>query len=170
MKENELVARAANGDLDAFCTLYDMYKQKLVNFAYFRIGNLEDAEDLVQDCMLKVFQNLPVLQKAEAFTSWVYKLLYRDCATFLKRRAREQDNEDIENYTNILPADTAADFESVELRQALEELGEAEKDIVLLSVVAGLQSKEIARITGLTAGNVRQKLHRSLKKMRCILS
>ncbi len=170
MKENELVARAANGDLDAFCTLYDMYKQKLVNFAYFRIGNLEDAEDLVQDCMLKVFQNLPALQKLEAFTAWIYKILYRDCATFLKRRAREQDNEDIENYTNILPADTAADFESVELRQALEELGETEKDIVLLSVVAGLQSKEIARITGLTAGNVRQKLHRSLKKMRCILS
>lgn len=170
MKENELVARAADGDLDAFCTLYDMYKQKLVNFAYFRIGNLEDAEDLVQDCMLKVFENLLALQKPEAFTAWIYKILYRDCATFLKRRAREQDNEDIENYTNILPADTASHFESVELRQALEELGEAEKDIVLLSVVAGLQSKEIARITGLTAGNVRQKLHRSLKKMRCILS
>lgn len=170
MKENELVARAANGDLDAFCTLYDLYKQKLVNFAYFRIGNLEDAEDLVQECMLKVFQNLPALQKAEAFTAWIYKILYRDCATFLKRRAREQESEDIENYTDILPADTAADFESVELRQALEELGEADRDIVLLSVVAGLQSKEIAQITGLTAGNVRQKLHRSLKKMRCILS
>ena len=170
MKENEVVARAANGDVGAFCTLYDRYKQKLVNFAYFRLGNLEDAEDLVQECMLKVFENLPALQKPEAFTAWIYKILYRDCATFLKRRAREQDNDDIENYTDILPADTAADFESVELRQALEELGEAEKDIVLLSVVAGLQSKEIARITGLTAGNVRQKLHRSLKKMRCILS
>ncbi|MBS6628414.1 MAG: RNA polymerase sigma factor [Clostridiales bacterium] len=170
MKENELVARAANGDVDAFCTLYDRYKQKLVNFAYFRLGNLEDAEDLVQECMLKVFENLPALQKPEAFTAWIYKILYRDCATFLKRRAREQDNEDIENYTDILPADTAADFESIELRQALGQLAEDERNIVLLSVVSGLKSKEIAQITGLTAGNVRQKLRRSLAKMRRILA
>lgn len=87
MDEKELVIRAKRGDIDAFCILYDNYKRKLFNYAYYKLGNSED-----------------------------------------------------------------------------------DRNIVLLSVVVGLNSKEIAKITGFTAGNVRQRLSRSLSKMKRYLS
>lgn len=58
---------------------------------------------------------------------------------------------------------------TIELKEALAQLKDDEKEIVLLSVVAGLSSKEIARVTDLTSGSVRSKLSRSLAKMRAYL-
>jgi RNA polymerase sigma-70 factor (ECF subfamily) len=54
----------------------------------------------------------------------------------------------------------------LELEEALEQLTEQEREIVLMAVVGGLKSPEIAEATGLTAGSVRSKLSRSLSKMR----
>ena len=59
---------------------------------------------------------------------------------------------------------------SKELSEALDILSDDEREIVILSVVAGLSSKEISDLTGLTAGSVRSKLSRSLTKMREFLS
>lgn len=47
MTEKELVLCAQAGDVDAFCTLYDRYKRKLYNYAYYKLGNTQDAEDAV---------------------------------------------------------------------------------------------------------------------------
>lgn len=55
MNEKELVIKAKKGDINAFCLLYDMYKKKLYNYAYYKLGNSADAEDVVQDCVLTAF-------------------------------------------------------------------------------------------------------------------
>lgn len=62
MDEKELVIRAKKGDIDAFCILYDNYIRKLFNYAYYKLGNSEDAEDVVQDCMLTAFEQLGKLK------------------------------------------------------------------------------------------------------------
>lgn len=170
MNEKELVIKAKKGDIDAFCTLYDHYKKKLYNYAYYKLGNSEDAEDVVQDCMLTAFEQLGKLKKPEAFSSWLFKILYHGCASAIKEQIRQRDSFDIEDYKNTLSYDNSVDIERQELKQALDILSEDEKNIVLLSVVVGLNSKEIAKITGFTAGNVRQKLSRSLSKMKRYLS
>ena len=69
MDEKELVIRAKKGDIDAFCILYDNYIRKLFNYAYYKLGNSEDAEDVVQDCMLTAFEQLGKLKNPKAFSS-----------------------------------------------------------------------------------------------------
>lgn len=170
MNDKELVISAKSGDVDAFCILYDKYKIKLYNYAYYKLGNSADAEDVVQDCMLTAFEQLGRLKKPEAFSSWIYTILYHGCMNAVKEQIKRRSHSDIEDYKNILSYDNTADIEREELKQALDILSEEEKNIVLLSVVVGLRSKEIAKITGFTAGNVRQKLSRSLSKMKCCLS
>ena len=59
---------------------------------------------------------------------------------------------------------------SIELSEALSQLGEEERNIVLLSIIGGLNSTEISTLTGLAPGSVRSKLSRSLAKMREFLS
>ena len=67
MDEKELVIRAKKGDIDAFCILYDNYIRKLFNYAYYKLGNSEDAEDVVQDCMLTAFEQLGKLKNPKHF-------------------------------------------------------------------------------------------------------
>lgn len=170
MNEKELVIRAKKGNVDAFCILYDTYKRKLFNYAYYRLGNSEDAEDVVQDCMLTAFEQINNLKKPESFSSWLYTILYHGCMSAIKEQMKQRNNSNIDDYQNTLSYDNTADIEREELKQALSILGEDERNIVLLSVVVGLNSKEIAKITGFTSGNVRQKLSRSLSKMKRYLS
>lgn len=170
MNEKELVIRAKKGDIDAFCILYDNYKRKLFNYAYYKLGNKEDAEDIVQDCMLTAFEQLHKLKNPKAFSSWLYTILYHGCMSIIKEQIKQRNNSDIEDYKNTLSYDNTDNIERVELKQALNILSEDDKNIVLLSVVVGLNSKDIAKITGFTAVNVRQRLSRSLSKMKRYLS
>ncbi len=170
MNEKELVIKAKKGNIDAFCTLYDNYKRKLYSYAYYKLGNREDAEDVVQDCMLTAFEQLNKLKNPKAFSSWLYTILYHGCMSAIKSQIKEKNNLDIDDLKNTLSYENDVNIQREELKQALGILKEDEKNIVLLSVVVGLNSKEIAKITGLTAGNVRQKLSRSLAKMKSYLS
>lgn len=170
MSERDLVLLAQKGDIKSFCVLYDSYKKKLYNYAYYKLGNQSDAEDVVQNCVLTAFEKIHKLKKPEAFQAWIFKILYYGCMTAIKAQIKQRETADIDDYQNILSYDNDSVIESEELKEALDILKEEEKNIVLLSVIGGLKSKEIAKITGLSAGNVRQKLSRSLAKMKKYLT
>lgn len=170
MREKELVLKAKSGDADAFCILYKNYKSKLYGYAFYKLGNSADAEDAVQNCMLSAFEQMDKLKKAEAFSSWIFRILYCSCTAVIKEQIRQRGTDDLENYKNIASFDNEKFVLQEELQQALNILSSEERNIVLLSVIAGLNSKEIAEITGFTSGNVRQKLSRSLSKMKRYLS
>ena len=166
MNEKELVLMAKDGNVKAFCVLYDRYKKKLYNYAYYKLGNAEDAQDVVQDCVMTAFESMHRLKKNDAFQPWIFRILYCGCTAMIKEQIKKRNIDDIEDYRNISSLDNELTIEREELKAALGILSEDEKNIVLLSVVAGLQSKEIAKISGYSAGNVRQKLSRSLAKMK----
>lgn len=168
--KRETEAQAQAGDIDAFCALYTAYQQKLFHYAYYKLGNVQDAEDVVQDCMLTAFEQLGMLKKPEAFGSWLFSILYHGCAGTIKEQITRRNQSDIAQYANSLACDQTAAFARVELQQALALLSDTDQNIILLSVVVGLKSKEVARITGLTAVNVRQRRSRSLAKMKRYLS
>lgn len=166
MDENELVKAAQHGDTDAFCTLYANYEKRLYSYAFFRLQNREDAQDAVQDCVLSAFEQIGQLRNAEAFPAWIFRILYCSCANMLSDQIRRRGEESMENCQHLYSDSDQSFVVRQELAQALNQLREQDKSIVLLSVVGGLKSKEIAKITGLTAGNVRQKLRRSLDKLK----
>ena len=166
MEEKQLVLYARAGDKQAFCALYTRYKDRLYRYAYYRLGNTDDAEDAVSDCILAAFEQIRRLQKPEAFAAWLFKILYRSCNTVLTAQAARRKMADINGDGFPLTGDMTAAIEKTELTEALAILKDEEKEIVLLSVVSGLTSKEIAKVTEYTPGAVRSKLSRSLAKMR----
>lgn len=170
MNEKELVLKAKNGDADAFCILYGKYKGRLYSYAFYKLGNTADAQDAVQNCVLSAFEQIGKLKNPEAFSSWIFRILYCSCTSAIKEQIRQRNTDDIENYKNISSFDNDKSILQEELKQALNILSDEERNIVLLSVAAGFKSKEIAAITGLTAVNVRTKLSRSLAKMKKYLA
>ena len=169
--ENSLVLKARNGDCDAFAALYSQYDTDLYRFAFYMLGNSEDARDCVQDACLLAFTNISSLQKAEAFKSWLFKILSNCCKAKLARASERGSPLPLDDFSGLIPDENSAGFIlSLELREAISALAEDERDVVLLSVVGGYKSHEISAITGLGASTVRSKLSRSLVKLRVILS
>lgn len=166
MGEKELVKKAKAGDVKAFCILYDHYKDKLFNYAFYRLNSKEDAEDVVQDTALTAFEKLHKLKNDDAFSSWLFRILYCGCTKYIKNQIKNKDNDDIEDYKNAIFDRYENKLEQYEILESLSILKDEEKNIVLLSVISGFNSKEIAKITGYSAVNVRQKLKRSLAKMK----
>lgn len=168
MNKTELLVAAVNGNKQAFCSLYTLYKDKLYRYAYYRLNSKEDAEDAVQDCVLCAYRQISSLKNEKAFESWIFKILSACCNEKLKHIINAKNSVDFEQAELFLNSDNNA-VEKTELCEALETLSEEEKEIVLLSCVAGFKSREIASFMDMTAGSVRSKLSRSLKKMRTFL-
>lgn len=166
MDERQLVIKAKAGDKDAFCTLYSIYKDKLYRYALYRLGIPEDAEDAVSDCVVSAYKQIGNLKKAEAFSAWLFTILRLSCNAYITRQAQSRSTADIDALTNLKGDDLESTINKTELQQALDILKDDEREIVLMSVVLGLSSREISKISDLTSGAVRSKLSRSLNKMR----
>lgn len=169
MKETELVKNARQGDKESFCILYGAYKDRLYRYAYYKLGNAEDAQDAVSDCIVSAFEQIKNLRRAEAFSSWIFRILHITCSKYVKRQIDARETSSIEAFSNSRALSDSYDNSSAELNEALDILNNEEREIVLLCVVAGLTSKEAAKLTDMTAGSVRSKLSRSLSKMRSFL-
>ncbi len=166
MNEKELVLLSKGGNKEAFSELYSLYKDKLYRYAFYRLENRQDAEDAVSDAVYSAFYQIGRLKKPEAFSAWIFRILYVSCGEIIKARAKRRAMADINDMSEKLTYDMEETVNKTELQQALDILKDDEREIVLLSVVSGLNSKEISKICDMTPGSVRSKLSRSLAKMR----
>ncbi|MBQ7447257.1 MAG: sigma-70 family RNA polymerase sigma factor [Eubacterium sp.] len=193
MDENKII----HYDVDAFCQIYEQYKERLYRYAFYRLGNAQDAEDAVSECVLSAYRQIRQLRDAKAFPAWIFKILSAVCAKLISQQAECRKTVSLDAASSpdrieaiALQSDrtgTVAGTASanaacltmqdsaekvalrLDLQHALEQLTAEEKEIVLLSLVAGFTSQEIAQMTGGRPGTVRSKQSRSLAKMRAYL-
>ncbi len=160
---------------EEFCKIYNEYKDRLYRYALYKLGDPLLAEDAVSECVLAAWRSSASLRSRDAFGAWIFSILRSICAGQIRKLIADRNITDRISTQNINEGDAEFSDESVhssrtqnsiELAEALNELNEEERDIVLLSVVSGLNSREIAGLTGLAPGAVRSKLSRSLGKMR----
>ncbi len=171
--ESALIARARDGDADAFCSLYGLYRDRLYRYAFYRLRSAADAEDAVAECVLSAWKQIGSLRQPEAFPGWIFRILAGACSRLIKEQVKHREqiaNEQSESVVNTRSAVTTnASVDSdtcLMLREALGQLSDEERNIVLLSAVGGLKSQEIAELTGKPSGTIRSTLSRSLKKVR----
>ena len=123
------------------------------------------------EAVMKMWQEIPQLRTPEAFGAWSFRILVAACAKRIREQIKRKEESDIEaaevSQSGRLSTEDKTE-ERLILMEALSQLSEEERDIVLLHA-SGLKSREIAEQTGYTAGAVRSNLSRSLKKMRAFL-
>ena len=166
MDEKNLVKRASGGDKEAFAALYTLYKDDLYRYAYFKLGNEEDAHDAVSSCIIAAYEGIYGLRSASAFKTWIFRILYYSCCKMITQQREQNLRADTEEL-NKLPAQQEG--LSPELSEAFDILTNEDRDIVLLSVLAGYNSREIAAMFGLKPSTVRSRLSRALAKMKQFL-
>lgn len=167
MDERMMIARAVGGDKDAFAALYMQYRDSLYRYAYFRLGNDTYAEDAVSSCIVAAYENIRSLRSEYAFRAWIFRILYRVCCELIHELAAANERES-EEALDRLPYHDGERL-SPELSEAFGVLSGEDREIVLLSVVAGYTSSEIAAMISVKPSTVRSRLKRGLAKMRKFL-
>ncbi|HMC36659.1 MAG TPA: sigma-70 family RNA polymerase sigma factor [Actinomycetota bacterium] len=163
--ERALVEQAAAGDTDAFERLMKRYHDRLYRYAHVRLGP-QDAEDLLQDLYLAVWQELPSFrwERGGSLSGWMFAIL-RNMVADRHRRKR----------VVLVPLDGAAE-PSVEfeqdavseryLRSALDELPARQRDVLILRLLVGLTTAEVASAMGRSESRVKDLQRRGLSKLR----
>ena len=161
----QLVERARQRDTQAFAALYAQIYQDLYRFALYTLKNSHDAEDVVSDTVADAFATVHKLRSADAFRSWIFKILSNKCRMKLKEYIHK---------TVELPDDLASDgmgslAEHVEVRRAFARLEPEERLIISMHLFGGYKSREIAAELRMNENTVRSKESRALKKLGLIL-
>jgi RNA polymerase sigma-70 factor, ECF subfamily len=175
----ELVEAFRKGDHASFVELVDRYTQKAHNLALRITRNQEDAEEILQDVFVTVFNKIDKFEGKSAFSSWLYRITVN--TSFMKLRKRKQTPaislEDInpgvrENWVSksVDSSDTNYISSRHELREALEKaisrLPGEYRIIFVLRDVDGLSNQEVGDILNLTVPAVKSRLHRSRLMLR----
>lgn len=163
----DLVKQAKNGDTAAFGKLYTTVAADLYRFAVFQTGSPTRAEDAVSESVLLAFQKIRNLEKAEAFKSWMFSILLNCCRGQLREKQAQlclvpQEDADI-------PAAAVDLSENAALKNALAQLEAEERELFLLSVLFGYNSRELAEMTSSKPGTIRSRLFRTKEKLQALL-
>lgn len=158
------VELAQKGDTAAFSRLYSLIYKEMYHTALYNLRSPHDAADAVSDAVADAFETIGRLKNAEAFKAWIMKILF----TKIKKRQKEYMKSNAE-FDDALIYNEEFDFDSSELKDALDSLDEESRTILSLSVLGGYKSMEIANISGLKASAVRSKLSRIKAQLRLSL-
>ena len=161
-----LTEQAKAGDPEAFGQLYEAHARDMYRYALYALGSETLAQDAVQQAALSAWRNIRALRDPERFRPWLLRILCNTCKRQLRRKYAARETDSLEERFQDLPAQDAPLGRALELRQALAALPAGEREILLLSVLGGYDSREIGLALGLPAGTVRSKLSRALSKLR----
>lgn len=161
-----------------FDQLVSPHLKKLYQLAYRFTGNPTDAEDMVQDVLLKLYPRVDELAKIEKPGPWLARILYRHNIDHYRKQQRsalhlsdsEASYNDIESQNSQPSEFMQTNQTQTLLTQALGQLNSDQRDLVLLHDVEGYSLVEIQQILETPLGTLKSRLSRSRLKLREILS
>jgi len=177
MNEEALIARASEGDVDAFNHLVLTYQQLAYNVAYRILGDGDRASDATQDAFLRGFRALHQF-RGGSFKAWVLRIVTNCSYDQLRVRQRRPTTgiDDIledDEHSSLVEDRTERPEERVErnelgvvLQEAIRSLPEDQRTVLILSDVEGLSYDEIAEVTLISLGTVKSRLSRARAKVR----
>ncbi len=165
--EIKLVSRLRNGNVDAFDRLFGIYSSKLYRFAFSLLKNKEDAEEIVQQVFLKVWEKRSNIDTTKSFKSYLFTISYNLIMDELRIRLRQKEYlKYLENFfdPDSLKSDQKAEYNILksQIDQIIEELPERRKLIYKLSREKGLSHKEISEQLNISVKTVENQINLTL--------
>jgi len=180
MEESDAVAvaKAREGDQDAFRVLVERHSLRLFQLAYRMTGNEQDAEDMVQETFLRAYNRLDRFESRAGFGTWLHRIAANCSLDLLRRQKRRGDRErtvefDPEEAIPMILSEAPAPDQQLfhaELQQKVEsvmqELTPMERTAFVLRHFEGQSIEEIGSTLGAGPGATKQSIFRAVQKMR----
>jgi len=174
----EYVQRILAGESELFESLVRKYNRMAGAIAFGIVGDFHAAEDIVQEAFLKAFRVLNTLRDPDKFKSWLAGIVRSKSLDALRRRPSQKPLEISRDVADRFPGGEALRFSSTaedehlreesrrKVLEAIEELPQEDRVVVVLKHMEGLSYKEIAEITGSTIGAIESRLFRARQALR----
>lgn len=169
-EEQEWIQKVLAGNKQAYAHIIDRYKNPLYGIILRMTKNPHDAQDLVQEAFIKVYEQLDKYKAQGSFSSWFYKVAINHCMDQFRKKKFKQSEVDEEKIQDHRHPEVIflKQEKSRQLERLIATLPPDERMIILLRYGDELSYQEISEALDLSLANVRNKLHRAKKKMRKI--
>jgi RNA polymerase sigma-70 factor (ECF subfamily) len=156
------------GDLDV-AALDALYRESLIRFCWGYLGNIEEAEDAVQEITYKILRakNVP-----DSLRPWIYRIARNHCLNLIRSRSRRKDRGAMPEPSRIDAALTGHLTKLVKeelkdhVAQMLQSLSDAQREVLRLRYVEDLNKSEIAEVLEMPESVVKSRLFEGMKKLR----
>ena len=180
LTDEQLIKKFQNGDIGAFNQIVYRYKDRLLNFVYRFVNDIDKSEDLTQDTFLKLYTHKDSYKEIAKFSTWLYTIAANLAKTELRKIKRRKtfsisdlskdDREFVISSEAIGPddKDINSTFEK-NIQIALERLSVDFKTIIILRDIQELSYDEISKIMKLPIGTVKSRINRGRLKLQELL-
>lgn len=168
----EALAACAKGERQALRWIYEQEAARMLGVAMRFVKRRSVAEDIVQDCFVRVWQQAGTFDAARgAGRAWLYTILRNRALNILRGEARTELTDDLTIFDGVSEAPSPEDIltqmsENSALRLCLEKLDAARRRIIVLAYTEGLSHGEIAARIGVPLGTIKSWIRRSLLSLR----
>ena len=175
--DRDLVTQAVAGREDGFEELVRRYQRPIAAYVYRMVGDYEAALDLTQEVFIKVYNSLRRYRSEFKFSTWIYKIAHNSAVDHLRRHSHRGQalTSECEGEQYELPIESRRpspeqESERAERRAEIESvvrgLPVAYRELVLLRHSQDMSYEEIAEVTGLPLGTIKNRLFRAREAMR----
>lgn len=159
----ELVRRAKGGDHDAFTMIVDPQIDRFYGLAGLILRDRSQAEDAVQDALLRAWRDLPGLRDLDRFDAWMRRLVVNACRDERRRQQRRRGLVSLgPEHDRAVGAETDALATRDQVERAFRHLNEEQRVVIALRYYLDLPTADAASALGMRHGTYRSKLHRAL--------
>lgn len=180
--ERSLLRRLRDRDERAFRELLELHRDRVYNITFRMLGNRAEAEDVAQEVFISVFKTIDQFREESKFSTWLYRVAVNHCKNRIKYLARrhDRDRDELDETSQqangavtgapVRAAQPDRALEGAQLERLLQEaIGNLDDDhrvVVVLRDIEDLSIEEICDITGLPDGTVKSRLHRARLALR----
>jgi len=170
-ENRNLVQLLQKGDVAAFDALFEIYSPKLFGFAMKYFRNEGEAEELVQDVFVRVWEHRLSIKTEHSFKSWLFTIALNNVRKYFNKKAvslryLESLNHDSELFANEMMPDDDYDSILQKINSIIAAMPPRRRDIFMKSKMEGMSSKEIAAALNISPGAVDNQVSEALKFIR----
>jgi RNA polymerase sigma factor (sigma-70 family) len=152
-----------------FKDIYSKYSQKVHRLCLGYTGDTMQADDLLQEVFIKVWENLEKFRGESQMSTWIYRIAVNTCLLHL-RSNKKQTKVNVEDFGSKISDETNEKEAQIQLLyKCISELNETDRLIITL-LLEEVPYPEIAEVTSISEGNLRVKIHRIKQQLSTIYS
>ncbi len=172
-EQQALVARALQGEQEAFNDIVNQYSSLMLRTANMIVGDRDIAEDVVQDALIQVWHHLPELRDAGALRSWLMRIVVNQCISFKRRVARSTAfiRQSLADQETDLLAQVADDHKGRmerdwDLAQAIKNLPVKQRTVIVLHYYNGMTLPEMTQTLRTSENTLKKRIQAALSNLR----
>lgn len=169
--DEELILRFQKGDEQSYVELVNRYRDRLINYIYRFVNDIESAEDIVQDALVKLYTHKHYYKNIAKFSTWMYTI----AGNLAKTELRKKKTRKVTNLSQIGPEDKDYELPSVEpdtdkiaqseyvekrIQKAINKLPLHFKTVTILRDIQELSYEEISKILEIPIGTIKSRINR----------